>query len=247
MIEVLSGPPLVDFSVPYLASSSNCPAPARFIEGETALLFLSRYQDEWFVPALSYGARYPPDAVSLAELRSLVGLALLEQRAGAKEPSLKWKLEAVGHPVSRWDGLYELRHLGDEDEAFRREPPPLDQATLARVEEHFLLQPSADETFIQVLELLEGRKSFAVTQTAANIVEKVLRRPELPWWLADAVAHVERRLRPMTARGDRPIGNGPRHSSAEALRARWERLKEDHRLMVHTIVLRPSGPAPWGD
>ncbi|MDX2010116.1 MAG: hypothetical protein SFW67_08000 [Myxococcaceae bacterium] len=90
VVEVLSGPPLVDFSVPYLASSSNGPAPARFIEGETALLFLSRYQDEWAVPALSYGARYPPDAVSLAELRSLVGLALIEQRAGAKEPSLAW-------------------------------------------------------------------------------------------------------------------------------------------------------------
>jgi hypothetical protein len=248
--EVLKGAvePVLEVDYP---GNLLCPAPPRFVVGETVVAFLIRDRSRWAVGALSYGTRYPGSARGVADMRDLIGLALTTQPAKAGNPPLVWVLEAIARPATRWDGVYELRHEADDGHSaydVRPASAPLSTTTLSAVEAAFLSAPTADETLPLMLELLEDHRSTAVTMLVVDLVDAAL-RTEVPWWAARVLTQLERRVglgarvvkERSDARRDPLVESAARMApTQEALRARWDDLKRRAQLIPRPREVPPA-------
>ena len=164
-----------------------CPAPPRYVRGETVVAFLGRHPEKegWTTVSLSYGSR-PASGSALDDLRQLTQSALALQAQGriAPEKLLEWSVEAASHLATRWDGLYLLRAAADrmhsyydterQDETAEIDRAPLSQEQLRRIARAFVVAPPAPGELALSLAVLEGFVDPAVDRTAVALMEGVL-------------------------------------------------------------------------
>ena len=100
-----------------------CPRPARYDLGSTVLAFLERaswlerrvprQQPLWSTTALSYGSRRiqgpPLESALVKRTREVLELHSQLQGLERREKVAAWFVRCVGHPSTRWDGLWGLR------------------------------------------------------------------------------------------------------------------------------------------
>lgn len=217
VLESWKGPQLAAVEVNFTLGLV-CPAPPRFVAGETVTAFLERREEGgWSVEALSYGTLYfPPE--QLGEVRALVARALALQR-GRDLPRevLSWHVEAASRRATRWHGLYPLAPQGDELHSFydrrsgRRPLGPLKPEDLARIADGFVAEPSMDVTLPLVLAALGRHPDPRVDATAAAAVAGLLEMERIPWWTAEALRRLLERF------GERDAEN-----LVKALEVEWE-------------------------
>lgn len=186
-----------------------CPAPPSYVEGRRVVAFLLRNGEGWATVGRSYGTRYPVGAQEEAELATVVKAAVAAQPARAPPrgiakdgppapPTLAWAMLAVKGRATRWDGLYALRSAADPAHAYydrgRGEDAPLPEETWGQLEAIFVASPSYDETLPQMLRLLQGRKSAAITQAGVDALETVLQGSSAPWWADEVMDLLVERL-----------------------------------------------------
>lgn len=253
VLEVWKGKPEKEVSVAYVAGMI-CPAPPQFLKDQRVVAFLSQYKGQWMVSGLSYGTRYPADAVEEAATKDVVKRAMALQKPGvARRAPAEWALAAVAHRETRWDGLYALSAASDEDLSHydRNAGPPrkLDDEDLAELERIAIATPSYDRSLGQFLRLLKGRASPALDRAFADAIESVLRGSSAPYWMDDVLDQFEGRLGtpPPTPSAKDPLAAEIERAQSrskdtpvqreERVQVRWDQLKKKHRL---TPVERPD-------
>jgi hypothetical protein len=88
-----------------------CPAPPRYVEGQTVLAFLRHDADRWATVGLSYGTLYP-DADDLPVMREAAS-EILALRPGDTRAHTALLVHLASRRATRWDGLFELVPQGD--------------------------------------------------------------------------------------------------------------------------------------
>jgi hypothetical protein len=201
-----------------------CPAPDRYLEGETVLAFLEsgesrtrgitdaqarkklakKWSGRWFTVALSYGTLYP-DPEAVPAMRQLVAEALRLQSQGAVSDAdrRQWLVRAAAEPATRWHGLYGLSRQSDAMHSFydRREAPLDLVSSLTSVERWtlaraFCADPLLDQTVPMMLRVLAGHRDRAVDFTALAAIETALGDEPVPFWVHEAVPLVAARFGP---------------------------------------------------
>jgi len=192
-----------------------CPAPDRYVEGETVLAFLEsgetraraisddgqrrtlagRWSGQWFTVGLSYGTLYP-DPEAVPTLRQLVAEALQLQshRSVRDRDRRQWLVRAAAEPATRWHGLYGLSRDTDSMHSFYdRRPPPPDLAASLTLEERstlasaFCKAPLLDHTVPMMLKILADHPDREVDLVAVAAVESALEEKTLPFWVQEAM------------------------------------------------------------
>lgn len=117
--ECLQGKRLPDTIKVYYNANTICPAPPEYKKGDRIIAFLAKNKGEnsYHNPAHSYGVK----SFSSEEQRNVYRTRILEMQdiLAKKKPSQKhtaiidWLVKCAAHPVTRWEGIYELSHQGD--------------------------------------------------------------------------------------------------------------------------------------
>lgn len=116
----LQGNTVPDTIKVYYAAGMICPAPARYNTGDRIIAFLDRNTDHknvFSTPALSYGVK----SFSSGEDRNIYVNRILEMQeiraiskpAKKHEEIINWLVKCASHPVTRWEGVYELSPESD--------------------------------------------------------------------------------------------------------------------------------------
>jgi hypothetical protein len=95
-----------------------CPAPARYVVGTRVLAFLDRREkgDGFETHALSYGAKTLDEeglAVYLERIREQLAIEELPEDESRLARQVEWLVKCAEHPVTCWEGAYELARRGD--------------------------------------------------------------------------------------------------------------------------------------
>jgi hypothetical protein len=233
-----------------------CPAPARFTEGDTAVVFLSKVSGVWDVESLSYGLMTVEGEADTAILREHVkeALALHARPPVSAEARLEWHLRAASHAVTRWAGLYPL--LEDILNDFSRpiDQPrahPLSPGEQQRIAASFLDDPGKVKGLSLVLLALVGHSNVDVDRVAAALLEEELKKPRdfypsfYPSWLQDSMDLLQARLRVAGSGTERcrppdSIETEDQQQYGACLRARWQRIRTLHADNFQTLP-RPRG------
>jgi hypothetical protein len=241
VLETWKGAAPPQLEVPFPASLT-CPAPPRYIQGETVLAFLSKHEGKWITVGLSYGTLYPgPD--ELPVLRE-AARSILALRAGDAAAHRQLLTGLASRRATRWDGLFELVPEGDDlHNYYRREQPQgnagqLTQAELAAISSGFISEPSGDQTLTMLLVLLAGYPDTAFDRTVAGVIDSILALEHLPWWFADAYDLALARLAPGRA--------APKHDSFTepeigVYRQSWQPIRQGLDLGAPVPVIKLPG------
>jgi hypothetical protein len=231
-----------------------CPAPPRFVPGETVLAFLesgttrlaslekdtsaeelreltAQWTNRWFVVGLSYGTLYP-DADDRPFLRDLVEDALvLQVRSPLPESERRaWHVRAATRRATRWQGLYGLDGRADEVHSFYDRNPT--RPTTPTVDERrevmrgFILEPSDDHTLLMTLEFASAQPEPEFDRAVLGQMERLLAEPKVPYWLGGALARVAERFGSRNGRNDLGLKDDWEEPNARALRQAWDQARE---------------------
>jgi hypothetical protein len=244
-----------------------CPAPPRYVPGETVLAFLesgatrlgaldkdtpaervreraAKWAHRWFTVGLSYGTLYPSED-DRPFLRDLVEDALaLQARSPLPEEEWRaWHVRAASRRVTRWQGLYALdRASYNVHSASGRKPGGLSSATAderREVMRGFIVEPSADHTLTMALAFAGTQAEPEFDRAVLGQVERLLGEPKVPYWLGDALVLTAERFGSRNGRRDLALKDDWEQPGAAALRAAWQRTRERY-----GIPLVPAAPAP---
>jgi len=229
-----------------------CPAPPRYEPGHAVVAFLVRQGETWWTAALSYGTRYPADAVETEAYRQAVTRAHRAQvratqpatgspKTDLEQGRLDWLVFVATQPALRWDGLYDLVPQADTNHFFYdRSPaqtaPSLTQSHREQLADSFVKHPPNDQTLPMLLAVLRGHKNTAVDAVAASALESVFqnRKQAPPDWTGLALDLLRERLgeKPVkpTAPLEDPLQATASGDDASDLGQRWERFKQRHHL-----------------
>ena len=265
VIETWKGTPEKQVSVAFTAGMI-CPAPPSYIEGRRVVAFLARREEEakgrrksaagWYTVGLSYGTRYPASAQEELSLAEQARRAVADQQGrvaeeGKRLPSTSsWALRAAADRATRWDGLYALSFVSDPSHAYydrgRDQGSALSPAVLAELELIMVQAPSFDRTLPQMLRLLRGRPSAAVTNAAVNAIETILRNSTAPSWMDETIDLLVERL----GQGPVPdlISRDPLEAESalvlepfrESAQARKERVQKRWEAIKRKAGLKPQ-------
>lgn len=199
-----------------------CPAPDRYIEGETVLAFLEsgqarlsrmadsksrqeladKWSGRWFTVALSYGTLYP-EPEELPVFRQLVAEALkLQSRGPVPDADRKhWLVKAASNPATRWHGLYDLMRNADPIHSYYdHRPAQADLAASLTGEERatladaFVKAPLLDHTVPMMLRVLANHPDSQVDLVGLAVVDTALAEEEVPFWVHEAMPLVRARF-----------------------------------------------------
>lgn len=231
--EVLKGEPVDEVQVRY-AAGLVCPAPARYIAGETVVAFLRHRDGEWFTVALSYGTRYP-EPTEIEDYRTVIRLAAkLQKNRRDAYPTASWMTEAASRVATRWDGLYLLSPAGDGLHSYYDQTDPQDQgwrltsAHRKKIAATFVSHPPENYLFTMSLQVLRPLKDADVDRTAVGILEGYMEADQPSWWLKDAMVEVFKRFgdrRPK--KRARKLGDEFDPPEPAVARAVWKQAKLD--------------------
>jgi hypothetical protein len=110
---VLAGDLVEEVDV-YYCCSLACPAPPRYVPGETSLVFLYENEDRpgWGTCSLSYGQKKVTGSgmrdAYVARIREMQAIAKVKDPEERHKETLDWLVECAVHPATRWEGTYEL-------------------------------------------------------------------------------------------------------------------------------------------
>jgi hypothetical protein len=159
-----------------------CPAPARFVEGELVLAFLSKEKLGWMPEGLSYATLYPrPEEIDAFTSAVERAQKLLAKKAGPEEMRAFFVDLAV-EPATRWHGLYELERGAFMMSHYDRKPTnarALDEEELHRLTEAFLASP-ADQT-LPMLNVLRDARDPRVDATAVRLAKELFEKGGASW------------------------------------------------------------------
>ena len=244
-----------------------CPAPPRYIPGETVLAFLesgasrlaslekdtpaddvreltAQWTNRWFTVGLSYGTLYP-EAGDRPFLRDLVedALALQAQSPLPESEQRAWHVRAAARRVTRWHGLYALDRRTDEVLSFYdRKPmrPKIPTADERReVMRGFIQEPSDDHTVAMTLVFVGAQPEPEFDRAVLGQAERLLAEEDIPYWLGDALARVAERYGSRNGRRDLGLKDDWEEPNARALRRAWGQARERY-----GIPQVPPAPAP---
>lgn len=219
----------------------TCPAPGRFVEGETMVGFFSGSTGEWRATGLSYGTLYPTEQ-GRGVFSSLVGQALALQRRGSvsEDERRAWLVEAASHSATRWHGMYELAQGGDEVHRYydrdRRSAPPgtgLTQEQRVALARAFADDPSTDATLGMTLDLLKDVSDARFDAAVVNAMDSAVNDAESAYWLPEAMALVAQRFhlkvpskRPAVHEADDLLSADPLFKERRDASDAWVKLRQ---------------------
>lgn len=244
-----------------------CPAPDRYVAGETVLAFLesgatrlesmrkdmpaeelselaTRWANQWFTVGLSYGTLYPA-ADDRPLLRDLVEDALaLQARSPVPEHERRaWHVRAASRRATRWQGLYALDRESDEVHSFYDRTPGRRRGATAderrEVMRGFILEPSDDHTLAMTLAFVGPQPEPDFDRAALGQIERLLAEPKVPYWLGDAMARIAERYGSRNGRRDLGLKDDWEAPNTTALRLAWQRARDRYE-----IPLVPAADAP---
>lgn len=266
VLEVWKGSTGGDVAVTF-SRGMICPAPPRYLPGETVLAFLesgatrtrslrkevpaetlqeltAKWTNRWFTVALSYGTLYP-DADDLPFLHDLVedALALQARSPVAEGERRAWHVRAATRRATRWQGLYALVRESDEAHSSYDRKPGRRTATTAderrEVMRGFIVEPSDDHTLAMTLSFVGPQPEAEFDRVVLGQVERLLAEPQVPYWLGDAMARVAERYGSRSGRRDLGLKDDWEAPHTAALRLAWQRTRDRY-----DIPLVPAAPAP---
>jgi hypothetical protein len=91
-----------------------CPAPPRYVKGETVLAFLCRDEPtrEWRTCALSYGTKVLEGAAALQayiqRTAEIVDVCKIQDEGERSRATAAWLIRCIADPATRWEGAYDL-------------------------------------------------------------------------------------------------------------------------------------------
>lgn len=226
-----------------------CPAPGRFLVGETVLAFLSSYAGHWHVEGRSYGTLYPePDELPVVKERLAMAVAL--QTTGfTPAQKLDWAVGTAARRATRWQGAYELASALDSIHAYYDDRPRDPEVKLTRAQRQaladgFVREPSADTTTAMMAKLLEGHADPALDRAFVGAVDALLEEGDA-WAASQAAGAVIAR-----AGGDPKTLLPPRDETfappdLAALREAWAHARAKLRMPEGSRLL-PRPPRPSG-
>lgn len=203
VLETWKGRARATLDVPF-TSAMICPAPPRYVPGETVLAFLTdgdawvdthlgdgdlipeertgfeRFRGKWITVSLSYGSLYPdPTELPVFRQRTREAVALQARGRVPEEERVAWLVRAAASRATRWHGLYELMPESDAfHSAYDRRPDEpaatLTRAQLDQIAAGFVREPVVDGTLPMALTVLAGHEDAAVDRTSVSAVEAVL-------------------------------------------------------------------------
>jgi hypothetical protein len=266
VLEVWKGSTGGDVAVSF-ARGLICPAPPRYVPGETVLAFLesgatraaslrkdvkaevrqdltAKWTNRWFTVALSYGTLYP-EADDLPFLHDLVDDALaLQGRSPVPEGEKRaWHVRAATRRVTRWQGLYALDRETDKAHSFygrakrTRTNPTPDERR--EVMRGFILEPSDDHTLAMTLSFVGSQPEPEFDRVVLGQVERLLAEPKVPYWLGDAMARLAERFGSRNGRRELGLKDDWEAPNTAALQVAWQRTRDRY-----GIPLVPAAPAP---
>jgi hypothetical protein len=266
VLEVWKGSAGADVSVTF-TRGLICPAPPRYVPGETVLAFLesgptrlaslgthvpadearqlaARWADHWFTVGLSYGTLYP-GAEDRPFLRDLVEDALvLQSRSPVPESEWRaWHVRAASQRATRWQGLYALDRSPDEVLASydrkdrRRTVPTADERR--DVMRGFIVEPSDDHTLAMTVAFAGRQPEAEFDRAVLGQVERLLAEQDIPYWLTDALTRMAERHGSRNGRRDLGLKDDWQEPNARSLRVAWARTRDRY-----GIPEVPPAPAP---
>jgi hypothetical protein len=266
IVEVWKGSASGEVSVAF-TRGMICPAPPRYVVGETVLAFLEpgtnflaslgedvpaeevrkltdRFKDRWLTVGLSYGTLYP-EADDRPFLRDLVEEALVLQGEPRVSEARRraWHVRAASRRVTRWQGLYALDREADEVHSFydrrksSRSAPTTDERR--EVMRGFIQEPSDDHTLVMALSFVGRQPEPEFDRAVLGQVERLLAEPDVPYWLGDALARLAERHGSRNGRRDLGLKKDFEEPDPAALRSAWQRTRARY-----GIPEVPPAPAP---
>lgn len=182
-----------------------CPAPAHYAEGTTVVAFLTRAGDVFRTHAMSYGAKtVDADEASILKDRILEMQAILKVKNDWERTSqtLDWLIACAEHPVTRWDGLYELSPESDfmsyydRDGRTRKEMYSLSAAQKARLRGFLFASEKLSYHDMGLIDLLARRGD---TELIAFLSQQMKAADPEEMWFAE---HLMSRIVALTERED---------------------------------------------
>ena len=101
--------------VPYNANYI-CPAPPRYYPNTDVVVFLKKHKGRFYTHALSYGVKtLTAEEIAVYKSRILEMLDILTMADSYAQffQTVEWLVKCVEHPVTRWEGTYELSPESD--------------------------------------------------------------------------------------------------------------------------------------
>ncbi|MXN91328.1 hypothetical protein GR160_08810 [Flavobacterium sp. Sd200] len=123
-----------------------CPAPARYYEKTTVLVFLDVTQKGYTTHALSYGAK-TLDSVGIKIYKSRIlemqDILKISNSTSQKNETVEWLVKCSENPVTCWEGVFELSPGSDFMSSYSHDTDPtfgsyLNAAQKAKLKEAFL-------------------------------------------------------------------------------------------------------------
>ncbi|GLB48754.1 hypothetical protein [Neptunitalea lumnitzerae] len=100
----------------FFSNGMICPAPAKYEKGTFVLAFLNKEGNHYVTQALSYGSKkLTSDAYSVYKQRILEiqTIAAIKNEQQKIIKTVEWLVTCAEHPVTRWEGVYELSPNSD--------------------------------------------------------------------------------------------------------------------------------------
>ena len=255
VVETWKGP---DAPVVEVDNDDNtiCPAPGRFVPGETVLAFLSGNRGSWFATHRSYGTLYPTGE-GLAVFRSLVRsrLAMLARGKVTDKERHAWLLEAASHSATRWHGLYELTNVYDEAHRYydrersgtSSKAIPMTSAERRALAKAFVEDPTADSTLAMLLHIVACVRDPAFDATVVNVLDHAVTEEDSAYWLTEVLPLVAKRfgLEPPNLSDDDldgadPLASDPLFKRRKATTDAWLQLRQNIRIPEARVRPKPT-------
>lgn len=210
-----------------------CPAPVRFLVGESGLYFLGKERG-WRVVAETEGVRRVAQD-QRPQVEQAVALAL-SVSGSSERARVAWALWARRQPQLRAEGEIELESwqlfaLANRSAASRGD-------FTRQIESRWLEQPSYSADAARFMEMLARNKNSEITRVLAEVIQTSFAVDgfDNSDWLHELIDSLERRL------GSEPAREGCADCQPwKALRLRWERVKAQHDLRPE---VRSDAPVP---
>jgi hypothetical protein len=159
-----------------------CPAPAHYEPGTRVLAFLDRSDDGTFeTHALSYGAKTLDEegmAVYLDRIAEQLEIQRMPPGEERERAQIEWFVRCAEHPLTRWEGAYELAPRGDFMAHYDRDQP---------------LQDPEHVSEAQKIRLRDALLSARVFDAGERCLEELLvddPDPRVLTWLVDRLRDV---------------------------------------------------------